>query len=162
VWFSKDKAIPTMMLLYSGLPVVREVRLNFVMLDQKRRKVAETSPEALPRPRNGLAAPMVNRRRAVRRPIGAPGSIALDETHWHRCRVHDMSATGAQIEVTDLPSYGRGGDALPECFYLAVETVQEVSLVECQVQWRQDNRAGVRFLGPIRVTPKKPMPVRRK
>jgi hypothetical protein len=146
--------------------------VNFIILDTTTEPRRPEPVAAVPQPVSSPAvarlnqlrstakasatASVYNRRTASRRPLRAVGNIALDSTHWLACTVHDMSATGALLETRDRPIRGRTGDALPDCFFLAIEGVQDRSMVECVVEWRDGDRSGVSFLGPIRVTPKTP------
>ena len=104
-----------------------------------------------------------NRRIASRKHVRLTGEIALDATHWLTCTVHDMSATGASLEMRPQEFARHGRDPLPDRFYLVIESLLERSVVECSVQWRKDDRAGVKFMGPIDATVKKlpPRPVRK-
>ena len=72
-----------------------------------------------------------------------------------------MSAMGAMLEMHPQETRRHGGEMqLPERFFLVVENLLERSVVECYVMWRNGNRAGVQFVGPIDTTAKK-LPARK-
>ena len=97
----------------------------------------------------------VNKRFSNRRSMRLTGRIEYNQSHWADCSVLDMSAGGAQIEVSFDPRLGKGRDFLPEVFDLVIESLLERSAVRCQVRWHNGKRAGVLFLGPIDATIKR-------
>jgi hypothetical protein len=115
-----------------------------------------------PPPRSAAAPGPSNRRIAARKRVKLLGQIYLGSSQWLSCTVHDMSATGALLEIAEVDRhYTR--DPLPDRFFLVIETLLERSEVECWVKWRKDRLAGVKFMGPIAATVKKlqPLPVRK-
>jgi hypothetical protein len=116
-----------------------------------------------PPPRPAAAPGPANRRIAQRRRVRLHGQIYLGSSQWLACTVHDMSATGALLELIEEEHRHYARDPLPDRFYLVIETQLERSEVECWVKWRKDCRAGVKFMGPIAATVKKlpPLPVRK-
>lgn len=137
--------------------------MNFVFAESKQTKRAEAQLPVLvgrqeqPHQMRPMAAPKPrDKRRARRKPVRLTGHVADGSQLSFACTVHDMSAMGAMLELHPQDGRRYGGELhLPERFYLVVENLLERSEVECYVMWRNGNRAGVQFVGPINSTQKK-------
>lgn len=117
--------------------------------------VPQPAPQRLRAVRPAAPSGPVNRRMGGRKPVKLSGQIYLGPNRWLACTVYDMSATGALLEHTACDR-GRGSsDPMPDRFFLVIESLLERSEVECLVKWRKDDRAGVKFMGPIDVTVRK-------
>ena len=80
----------------------------------------------------------MNRRKAIRRTIGYGAKIFASDGSWHRdCRVLDVSASGAKIEV-DQPK------DLPDEFVLAL-SMHGNAMRQCHVVWAKARQLGVKF-----------------
>jgi len=81
-----------------------------------------------------------NRRQSVRRALTWPGAVIAPDGAWrHKCKILDVSASGAQLAIH--PSI-----SLPGEFVLAFTESGQVSR-PCLLVWRVDHRVGVRFTG---------------
>jgi hypothetical protein len=85
---------------------------------------------------------------AARRRVLKAGVVAYNDRHVTlSCVVRDISATGARVRV-------EGSVSAPDTFELLIDA--DGFEVNCQVVWRKDSEAGVRFLGaPRMVAPKR-------
>jgi PilZ domain len=86
------------------------------------------------KPQN-LAAAMEERRRGPRADVDEPAYISSHGSST-RCRVVNISADGAAIEVPD-PVF------IPPRFQLMTESDREVR--DCRIVWTKQNRIGVIF-----------------
>ena len=66
--------------------------------------------------------------------------LALDGDQLHGCALHDISDTGARIDVEDA-------EAVPDRFVLVLSGNGSPRR-QCRVVWRQPNQIGVTFEPP--------------
>ena len=78
-----------------------------------------------------------NRRKSVRRSIGYGATIVAPDTSWTRkCRVIDISATGAKLALEEPGQ-------LPKDFVLMLS--ERGPKRRCHVVWTADDQVGVEF-----------------
>ena len=108
--------------------------------------------------RSKLAPAIDERRWAQRKSTGLPGTISSERLQGPlACVVRDLSATGAQIDIKLSKSAVISGAAgLPDKFTLFLP--RDDCQVDCQVIWREKATAGLRFLGGLKLTPKRAVP----
>ena len=81
---------------------------------------------------------MVERRKVPRHRTLKAGSITFNRDAGIDCRVRNLSALGACLEVASQVG-------IPDDFVLVIESEHLRS--ECHVIWRQPTKLGVEFLG---------------
>ena len=95
------------------------------------------------------------RRWAQRKVALLPGNIVSDRLQAAvACVVRDLSATGANLDIklgkTTVINSAAG---LPDTFILILP--RDECQVDCQVAWRDKATVGVRFLGGLKMMPKR-------
>jgi hypothetical protein len=80
-----------------------------------------------------------DRRQAPRRRTLRAGRVQWGNGHWAECVVRNLSELGAQLET-------RG--PIPKTFELLIGNQMSYS---CCVVWREGNRVGVKFQGPVQL-----------
>jgi PilZ domain len=78
-----------------------------------------------------------DKRISKRRPMHYTAVLALGPSEFQRCRLSDVSTTGARIEVEDA-------DKLPEQFILFLSKNGSARRA-CRVVWRNPGQVGVKF-----------------
>jgi hypothetical protein len=101
-----------------------------------------------------------DRRWAHRRSGIFPGYIIAENLQATvSCVARDMSSTGALLElIIDRYSIIATAEGLPNTFRLVLR--RDNAEVDCHVAWRNERRLGVRFVGAMRMLPKKPVPIK--
>jgi hypothetical protein len=88
---------------------------------------------------------MINdKRRATRRPMRYAAWIALQPSQLHGCALHDISDTGARIDVEDAK-------IIPDNFVLLLAGNGKARR-KCQIVWRKPKQIGVTFAKPLVAT----------
>jgi hypothetical protein len=85
-----------------------------------------------------------DKRKSRRRQMRYSAWLAFKGDKLHGCALHDISETGARIDVED-------GKAVPDRFVLLL-SANGSARRKCRVVWRQTNQIGVSFepgLAPI-------------
>ncbi len=77
----------------------------------------------------------MERRAIPRKPVLMSGAIQFAACTIN-CLVHDMSISGAALEISDPPS-------VPDRFNLVFKA--DGTQIPCRVVWRQEERIGVAF-----------------
>ena len=101
-------------------------------------------------------APAIDERRWAQRKVALlPGNIVSDRLQAAvACVVRDLSATGANLDIklgkTTVINSAAG---LPDTFILILP--RDECQVDCQVAWRDKATVGVRFLGGLKMMPKR-------
>ena len=78
-----------------------------------------------------------DKRRAKRRPLFISATLVAEPGHIFACTVHDVSQTGARIEISRP-------DAVPDQFTLLL-TPNGFPRRDCRVVWRREGFLGVTF-----------------
>lgn len=93
---------------------------------------------------SGTAASGIERRRAKRRDIHAPGSVRIPGYRKNLgCEIIDISATGARIRLTN-----EHAERLPDCVIVGFTT--DFVEIDAAIIWTSRREAGVRFLSGFR------------
>ena len=93
---------------------------------------------------------MRDKRKSPRRQMRYTAWLALDGNQLHGCAIHDISHTGARIDVENA-------DIVPDRFVLLLSGNGKARRT-CQVIWRQPHQIGVHF-GPrlVETVPAEPI-----
>jgi hypothetical protein len=98
---------------------------------------------------------VADKRRALRRRTDLPGYVtANDLPSKIDCRVCNLSATGAKLELCIAPTSALLR-SLPEQFTLVLTHATQETHIECLAVRKADLEIGVLFQGPFQTVPKK-------
>jgi hypothetical protein len=119
------------------------------------RRQEKRAPAAPRRAEPAEDQPSACNRRAPRRATAAAAQIFRDGSQTPvPCRIRDLSATGARLLLVSLNGKDQPLDSasLPSEFDLAfmLDRVE----APCRMQWRRGHEVGVRFLAPLRPSPR--------
>jgi hypothetical protein len=78
-----------------------------------------------------------DKRVSKRQPMHYSAVLVLGPSEFHRCRLSDVSMTGARIDVEDA-------DKLPDQFMLFLSKTGSARRA-CRVVWRKPDQVGVKF-----------------
>lgn len=91
--------------------------------------------------------PAVRKSRSSRRKLTAPLAawiVSSDGTRRYRCQIVDISEGGARIAAGNVAE-------IPQSFFLALSASGSAHRT-CELVWRNDTHAGVRFIRPASST----------
>lgn len=81
-----------------------------------------------------------NKRKSPRRQMSYAAWLAYEGDAHHVCALHDISQTGARLNV-------KNSESVPDRFILML-SANGAARRYCQVVWRQPHQVGVRFEAP--------------
>lgn len=130
----------------AATPAVTSGRPRDVDLQDRLRKMA--SARAQQKAAAQAAEAAACKRRTKRKKTALPGLITFKTMRIQvPCTISDMSGTGARLDFPETirQSFGELEHLPGKCtLVMRADRLQ----VECEIVWRRDGGAGVRFLGP--------------